>query len=151
MSFVEIPLATVGIMFICIVVSTFNSALNRLLVSRFVGWQQYREMQKEISEYRKETTQAMRSNDKKALEKLKRKESQIMNMQKKMARPQLVLFAISFSYIFIWWFVLTPLYGYNTVAYIPGFGPVTVFLWYFICSFLFGTLSSRVLGILPIE
>jgi uncharacterized membrane protein (DUF106 family) len=151
MSFVEAPIATIVIMLICIGVSFFNSGLNRFLIDRFVGWGQYREMQKEIAEHRKQTTQAMRSKDKKALEKLKRKESQILNMQKKMAKPQLVLFAISFSYIFIWWFVLTPLYGINIVAYIPGYGPVNVFYWYFICSFLFGTLASRVLGIMPIE
>jgi uncharacterized membrane protein (DUF106 family) len=151
MSFVEAPIATIVIMLICIGVSFFNSSLNRFLVSRFVGWEQYREMQKEIAEYRSQTTKAMRSNDKKALEKLKKKESQVLNMQKKMAKPQLVLFAISFSYIFIWWFVLTPLYGISTVAYIPGIGPITVFWWYFICSFLFGTLSSRSLGIMPIE
>jgi len=151
MSFVEIPIATIVIMLICIGVSFFNSSLNRFLVSHFVGWKEYREMQKEIAEYRKQTTQAMRSKDKKVLEKLKRKESQILNMQKKMAKPQLALFAISFSYIFIWWFVLTPLYGNNIVAYIPGFGPITVFLWYVICSFRFGTLASRLLVIMPIE
>jgi uncharacterized membrane protein (DUF106 family) len=108
-------------------------------------------MQRETAEYRRQTTQAMRAKDKKALEKLKRKESQILSMQKKMAKPQMVLFAISFSYILIWWFVLTPLFGANTVAYVPGIGPIYVFWWYFICSFLFGTLSSRLLGILPIE
>lgn len=151
MDIIEVPIATITIMLICIGVSFFNSSLNRLLVSRFVGWHQYREMQKEISEYRSQTTKAMRSGDKKALEKLKRKESQILNMQKKMAKPQVVLFVISFSYIFIWWFILTPLYGISTVAYIPGIGPITVLWWYFICSFLFGTLSSRLLGIMPIE
>jgi len=150
-SFTEVPIATITIMLICIGVSFFNSSLNRLLVSRFVGWEQYRDMQRETTEYRKQMTQATRSKDKKTLEKLKRKESQILNMQKKMAKPQLVLFAISFSYIFIWWFILTPLYGSTTVAYIPGIGPISVFLWYFICSFLFGALSSRLLGILPIE
>jgi uncharacterized membrane protein (DUF106 family) len=151
MNFIEAPIATIVIMLICVGVSFFNSSLNRLLVSRFVGWEQYKEMQKDISEYRAQTTKAMRSGDKKALEKLKRKESQVLNMQKKMAKPQLVLFAISFSYIFIWWFILTPLYGISTVAFIPGIGPITVLWWYFISSFLFGTLSSRLLGIMPIE
>ena len=126
MDIIEVPIATITIMLICIGVSFFNSSLNRLLVSRFVGWHQYREMQKEISEYRSQTTKAMRSGDKKALEKLKRKESQILNMQKKMAKPQVVLFVISFSYIFIWWFILTPLYGISTVAYIPGIAPKQV-------------------------
>lgn len=145
------PVATFVIMLICITISFLNSSINRLLISRFVGWKQYRIMQKETSEYRAQMTQAMRKNDKKLLEKLKKKEPQILNMQKKMAKPQLVLFGLSFSYIFVWWLVLMPIYGDHIVAYIPGIGGITVFLWYFICSFLFGTLSSRLTGIMPIE
>jgi hypothetical protein len=72
-------------------------------------------------------------------------------MQKQMAKPQLVLFGISFSYILIWWFVLGPLYGQNIVAYIPGIGPQYLFIWYLICSTLFGLLASRIVGIMPIE
>jgi len=145
------PAATIVVMLICITISFLNSSINRLLVSRFVGWEQYRAMQKETSEHRAQMTQAMRKKDKKLLEKLKKKETQILNMQKKMAKPQLVLFGLSFSYIFVWWLILTPLYGANIVAYIPGIGGINVFYWYFICSFLFGTLSSRLLGIMPIE
>ena len=145
------PVATIVIMLICITISFLNSSINRLLVSRFVGWKQYRAMQKETSEYRAQMTQAMRKKDKKLLEKLKKKEPQILNMQKKMTKPQLVLFGLSFSYILVWWLILIPIYGPNIVAYIPGIGPIPVVWWYFICSFLFGTLSSRLLGITPIE
>jgi uncharacterized membrane protein (DUF106 family) len=147
----QIPLATVTIILISITISTVNTLINRILVSRFVGWEEYKTMQKEIAEYRSQTTLAMRTKDKKLMEKLKKKESQILNMQKKMAKPQLILFALSFSYIFVWWFVLTPLYGANVVAYVPGIGSINVFWWYFICSMLFGTLSSRLLGVMPIE
>ena len=147
----ELPIATIIVMLISVAVSLTSSSLNRLLISRFVGWKQYRAMQKETSEYRAQMTQAMRKKDKKLVEKLKKKETQILNMQKKMAKPQLVLFGLSFSYIFIWWFILTPWYRGNPVAYIPGIGPIPVIWWYFICSFLFGTLSSRLLGIMPIE
>jgi uncharacterized membrane protein (DUF106 family) len=145
------PGATIAIMLICITISLLNSTINRLLISRFVGWKQYRTMQKETSEYRAQMTQAMRKNDKKLLEKLKKKEPQIFNMQKKMAKPQLVLFGLSLSYILVWWFILTPIYKGNIVAYIPGIGGISVIWWYFICSFLFGTLSSRLLGVMPIE
>jgi uncharacterized membrane protein (DUF106 family) len=132
-------------------ISFINSSINRVLISRFVGWEQYKSIQKELSEYRTQTTQAMRKKDKKLLEKLKKKEPQILNMQKKMIKPQLILFALSFSYIFIWLFILTPSFGASYVAYIPIIGKAQVFYWYFICSFLFGTLSSRLLGIMPIE
>jgi uncharacterized membrane protein (DUF106 family) len=147
----EAPVATIMLMLICMTISLCNSSINRLLINRFVGWGQYRTMQKEIAKYRSETTQAIRKKDTKLMEKLKRKEPQILNMQKKMAKPQSILFVLSFSYILIWWFVLLPLYGGNIVAYIPGIGGIPVIWWYFICSFLFGTLASRVLGITPIE
>ena len=147
----ELPIATIIVMLISMAVSLTSSSLNRLLISRFVGWKQYRTMQKETSEYRAQMTQAMRKKDKKLLEKLKKKEPQILNMQKKMTKPQLVLFGLSFSYILVWWLILIPIYGPNIVAYIPGIGPIPVVWWYFICSFLFGTLSSRLLGITPIE
>jgi uncharacterized membrane protein (DUF106 family) len=145
------PGATIVVMLICMAISFANSSINRLLITRFVGWKQYRTMQKELSEYRTQTTQAMRKKDAKLLEKLKKKEPQILNMQKKMAKPQVVLFGLSFSYILIWLFVLGPLYGTHIVAYIPIIGQAGVFWWYFICSFLFGTLASRLLGIMPIE
>ena len=146
----ELPIATIIVMLISVAVSLSSSSLNRLLISRFVGWKQYRAMQKETSEYRAQMTQAMRKNDKKLLEKLKKKEPQILNMQKKMVKPQLVLFVLSFSYILIWFII--PLYiQVQYAAYIPGIGGIPVVWWYFICSFLFGTLSSRLLGIMPIE
>jgi uncharacterized membrane protein (DUF106 family) len=145
-----LPTATFIIMLISMAVSLSNACLNRLLTSRLVGWEQYRTMQRETSEYRAQMTQAMRKNDKKLLEKLKKKEPQILNMQKKMAKPQLILFALSFSYILIW-FIIPQYIHVPYAAYIPGIGGIAVVWWYFICSFLFGTLSSRLLGTMPIE
>ncbi|MEM3696651.1 MAG: hypothetical protein QXQ94_04000 [Candidatus Bathyarchaeia archaeon] len=147
----EPPGATITIMLICFAISFLNSALNRLLIHRFVGWSQYKEMQKEIAEYRAQLFQAQRTQDRKLLEKLKKKETQIFNMQKKMAKPQWILMGITSSYILIWFFVLGPFYGAHIVAYIPGIGPQYIFIWYLICSFLFGWTASRVLGIMPIE
>jgi uncharacterized membrane protein (DUF106 family) len=150
---------------VSIIVAFLNSIINRALVSHFVGWNEYKSMQKEMAEWRSQQMAAARANDKKQLEKLKKKESQIMNMQKQMAKPQMILFGISFIYIVVWIFVLTPTFGATTVAYLPGFhnvnvanflvfgnhGAMGVFYWYPICSFLFGTLASRIMGILPID
>jgi uncharacterized membrane protein (DUF106 family) len=109
-------------------------------------------MQKEIAEYRSQTTMAIRTKDKKLLEKLKKKEPQIMSMQAKMVKPQMALFGISLSYIVVWLVVLPSiLHGMENVAYIPGIMPIPVVWWYFICSFFFGTIFNRLLGIMPIE
>jgi uncharacterized membrane protein (DUF106 family) len=146
------PGATFVVMLICMGISFLNGTINRLLISRFIGLEEYRMMQKEMAEFRRESTQAVRSKDTKLQEKLKKRQGQIMQMQKKMMKPQMILFVLSFGYILVWLFGLTPLYAQHpNVAYMPGFGPFQVTWWYFICSFLFGTIASRVLGTLPIE
>jgi uncharacterized membrane protein (DUF106 family) len=169
----SLPLATIIIMVISAIIAFINSGINRVLINYFVGWEQYRVMQKEMAEYRSETMKAMRANDKKQVEKLKKKESQVKNMQAKMVKPQMVQFGISFVYLIVWFLVLTPTFHTAPMAFIPGIGTIAgaiqwdfaknvtvglaipnaipVFYWYPICSFFFGLLSSRVLGIMPIE
>jgi uncharacterized membrane protein (DUF106 family) len=165
-----LPLATVIIMAIAAGIAFLNSGINRVLINYFVGWEQYRIMQKEMAEHRSETMKAMRANDKKQIEKLKKKDAQIKSMQAKMAKPQLLQFGISFVYLIVWFLVLTPTFGSTPMAFIPGIGTIAnahfvvngvagpaitnalpVFYWYPICSLFFGLLSSRIIGIMPIE
>jgi uncharacterized membrane protein (DUF106 family) len=149
-----IPLATIIIMLVAVTVSFLNMGLNRLLITRMCGWEEYKVMRKETSEYQSQLMKAMRANDKKLVDKLKRKETQIKNMQAKMMKPQMILLPISFSYIIIWYLFLIPTFGTSAVAYVPGIAPppagIQVFIWYMICSFFFGTLASRVIGVTPI-
>jgi uncharacterized membrane protein (DUF106 family) len=162
----SLPIATFIVMAIAAGIAFLNSGINRVLINYFVGWEQYRVMQKEMAEYRSETMAAMRANDKKRVEKLKKKDSQIKNMQAKMMKPQMVQFGISFVYLIVWFLVLTPTFGSIPMAYIPGIGTIAnahpigesaiigaipVFYWYPICSLFFGLLSSRIIGIMPIE
>jgi uncharacterized membrane protein (DUF106 family) len=166
----SLPLATLIIMAIAAGIAFLNSGINRVLINFFVGWEQYRVMQKEMAEHRSETMAAMRANDKKQIERLKKKDSQIKNMQAKMMKPQLVQFGISFVYLIVWFLVLTPTFGSTPMAFIPGIGTIAnahyvvngvagpaisgaipVFYWYPICSLFLGLLSSRIIGIMPIE
>ncbi|HEX7482391.1 MAG TPA: EMC3/TMCO1 family protein [Candidatus Bathyarchaeia archaeon] len=173
-------LASLAIMGIAAGIAFLNSGINRVLINYFIGWEQYRVMQKEMSEYRSETMAAMRANDKKQVEKLKKKDSQIKNMQAKMMKPQLVQFGISFVYLIVWFLVLTPTFHSTPLAFIPGIGTIAnaqipilangapvfvdgvqqfslvpnaipVFYLYPIFSLFFGLLSSRIIGIMPIE
>ena len=139
------------IFFIAAGIAFLNTVINRVLINYFVGWEQYRVMQKEMNEYRSETMAAARANDKKQMEKLKRRQSQINAMQSKMLKPQMVQFGISFVYIVVWIFVLTPTYGTTSLVYVPGIGPLSVIYWYPICSFFLGLFAGRILGIMPIE
>ena len=88
-----------------------------------------------------------------------------------MMKPQMVQFGISFVYLIVWFLVLTPTFHQAPMAYIPGIGTIAgafhivnglpvgaaipnaipVFYWYPICSLFFGLLSSRIIGIMPIE
>ena len=160
------PLDAIIIFIIATVIAFINTGINRVLINYFIGWEQYRVMQKEMNEYRSETMAAMRANDKKQVEKLKKRESQIKNMQTKMLKPQMVQFGFSFVYIIVWFFVLTPTFGAHPMVYLPGLGTIAnahfatggaisgaipVLYWYPICSFFLGLLASRLIGIMPIE
>jgi len=147
-----VPIATLVIMLTAVTISFLNMGINRLLITRICGWEEYKVMRKETSEYQSQLMQAMRANDTKRVEKLKRKESQIRNMQNKMMKPQMILFPISMSYIVIWWFFLIPTFGADAVAVLPGLAPtgIPVIYWYMICSFFFGTIASRIIGVTPI-
>lgn len=152
-----IPVATLIVMLIAVAVSFLNMVINRLLITRMCGWEEYKVMRKETSEYQSQLMKAMRANDTKRVEKLKKKETQIRNMQSKMMKPQMILLPISMSYIVIWYLFLIPTFGANPVALVPGIAPgalmgtgLTVFIWYLLCSFFFGTLASRVIGVTPI-
>lgn len=164
------PVSTLLIMAISASLAFLNSGLNRVLISHFVGWEQYRIYQKETTEHRSEMMKAARANDKKQMEKLKRKESQIKNMQAKMLKPQMLQFAFSGVYFIVWIFVLTPTFQSNPVAYIPGIGTIAnahylidgvpgpaipdavpMFIWYLLCSLFFGLVAQRIIGIMPID
>lgn len=147
-----IPIATLVIMLIAITISFINMVINRLLITRICGWEEYKVMRKETSEYQSQLMAAMRAKDTKRVEKLKKKESQIRNMQSKMMKPQMILLPISFSYIIIWYIFLIPTFGADAVAVVPGLAPagIPVIYWYMICSFFFGTLASRIIGVTPI-
>ncbi|MCX8150499.1 MAG: EMC3/TMCO1 family protein [Candidatus Bathyarchaeota archaeon] len=144
-----IPTATFTIMLVALVISFINMSLNRLIITKMVGWHEYKVMQKEIAEYNSQRMAALRAKDTKALERLKKKESQINAMQTKMFKPQMVLIPITFIYLFIWPILI----GYfpQPVAYIPYLGAVPFFYWYLICSFFFGTIASRIIGVTPIQ
>ncbi len=155
----SIPTATLIVIGISAGIAFLNSGINRLLINYFVGWEQYRVIQKELAEFRQESMAAAKSGDKKQMEKLKKKQSQINNMQSKTMKPTMVQFGISFVYLFVWFLVLTPTFGTTPMAYIPGIGTIAtavpdaipVFWWYPICSMFFGLIASRLIGIMPIE
>jgi uncharacterized membrane protein (DUF106 family) len=167
-----VPVATAFLMVVAFVITLVNQIVYRALINHFIGWNEYHMMRKEMNEYRKESMAAARSNDKKQLEKLKKKESQNRAMQAKMMKPQMAQMGISFIYLIVWYF-LRPLFTDSNgagiaVAYVPGFenglslfngwiplispgGGLLLFTWYMPVAFFVGMLVQKILGTMPIE
>jgi len=132
-------------------ISLFSLTLNRILIGHFIGWEQYQVMRKETAEFQKAQMAAARANDVKQMEKLKRKQTQITNMQQKMMKTTFLSFGFMIVPWLLWAFVLIPTFGDTSLAYIPGLGGLPMFWIYLPLSFFASTLGGRIIGINPIE
>jgi len=150
------PASTIFILFLSMLLSLITSLANRFLINQ----DELRASRKEVANWTSEFRKATRSGDKKLLAKLKRQQPRILQLQKKMSWQSMkVSFIFMIPFLLLWYLFLFPLYsGVPAVAYIPGIpgfwegsvpgrADLPLFLWYLFCSFLFGTLWSRVLGL----
>ncbi|MCL2642809.1 MAG: hypothetical protein FWD52_04780 [Candidatus Bathyarchaeota archaeon] len=153
---ITVPTATVVLMAIMFATSLVLQTTNRVLINRFLGWDNYRSMQRELSAFRKESMAAARSKDPKQLEKMKKKQSQINAINAKMMKPQMLNMAISVAVMPVW-FSLKPIFdaaqinGVAGVAIIPHFGPLPYWAWCMISSFFLGALLMRIFGTTLLE
>ena len=147
MSFVfpptDIPGSTIFVVFLALGLTAVTSGVNRL----FTNKEQLMSQRKIISEWQKEFNEARKSGDKKLLEKATRKQKQVMQVQSKMFTQQMKVTLIFLVPFFLFWTWLNGAYAGVTVAYLTGFGGLSVFYWYLICSLSFGALFSHLLGI----
>jgi uncharacterized membrane protein (DUF106 family) len=90
------------------------------------------------------------------VEKLMKKQKQILQLQSKMTWQSMKVTMIFFvPLILIWQFLSATFTATEGIAYFPGIGPTlpiplfntSVIWWYLLCSMLFGTIFSHVLGI----
>jgi uncharacterized membrane protein (DUF106 family) len=167
MSLAQPPTITLVILGISIVMSLASSLIN----SRFMP-KEHREkiktLRSKISALTKEKNENMKqaksTDDKKLLKKAQKQERQILRLQQQqlsLSSRQFRVLPITMIVFFIVWLLLTgsilgfklftsPFIGPDPVAYLPWFGgvlPLSLFYWYLICSFLFGTLFSRIFGL----
>jgi uncharacterized membrane protein (DUF106 family) len=102
--------------------------------------------------------------DKKLLRKAQKQEKQLLKLQSQvlsLSSKQFRVLPITMALFLFVWLLLTgnilgfklfdsPFIGPYPVAYLPWLGgvlPLSLFYWYLICSFLFGTLFSRIFGL----
>ncbi len=143
-----IPNSTLFILLISMSLSFLTASANRLLTNR----KQLNAWRKEIAQWNEDFKKARKSGDKKLLAKVKKKERQILQLQSKMMWQTMkvsLIFMIPFLLI---WQILIGFFKDATVAYIPwidGVLPMSLFLWYLLCSFVSGTLIMKALGVSP--
>jgi uncharacterized membrane protein (DUF106 family) len=151
----EIPLSTIFVVGLALLLTFITSMVNRLLTNK----EQLASWRKELSAWQEELSKARKSGDKKLLDKAIRKQKQIMQIQSKMFTQQMKVSLIFIVPFFLFWTWLNSVpfeyiiivnnapVDYHFVAFLPGFGGLTVFYWYLFCSLAFGTMFSHILGI----
>jgi uncharacterized membrane protein (DUF106 family) len=150
-----IPVSTLFLLLLGALISLLTSLTNRLLTDpeKSKAWR------KEISEWNSELREARRENDKKHLEKVMKKQKQILQLQSKMSMQSMKVTLIFLVPLLIVWQVLNGFFVGHNIAYLPGIGailPIPIFntsliWWYLLCSMMFGTIFSHLLGIIEVS
>ena len=136
------PAATVFILLLCVSLTLLTSFVNRLLSNpgQMKAWRQ------EIKKWTEDFKTAQKTKDKKLLAKVEKKKKSIMKLQQKMSWQSMKVSLLFFVPFIIMWQVLWGIYR-GPVAFMPGFGHLSIVYWYLLCSLFFSTLFSRALGV----
>ncbi len=160
-----VPVVTILLMGIALIMTVVSQSINRVVINRFLGWDRYHEIRREVSAFNKERMAATRANDQKQLDKLQKKQSQINALNAKMMKPQMLTMVLT-MFTFIPWLVMKGFFMDIPVAYLPGFenglsligitfispgGGLLFFTWYMPLVFFVSMLMQRILGTVPVE
>ena len=161
------PASAIFILLVSMLMTFASSLVNRLFTSKGQR-ERLRALKHRIDELKKnmdeDRKKARSTSDKKLLKKVRKQEKQLLQLQSQMAslslRQMRVLPLTMAMFLIVWmfltgrllyWSLLPGLFtGGEPVAYLPwisGEIPLNLFLWYIICSFLFGTIFSRLFGL----
>ena len=138
--------------------------ITQLVTRKVVDLNKERRMRAELNSFNKEKREATLANDKVKLERLKKRELSMRQEQAKVSTARLKVTAITFvPLILVYYLMATFLGGYGViVAYTPIPIPVlaaptqnplifevSLFWWYFLSSFTFSTMLTRLLHTQP--
>jgi len=163
------PYSTIIILLVSLAMAFISSLINSRFTPR-EHRERLRALQRRIAALNREKNdnlkKAKSTGDKKILKKVRNQEKQILQLQSQMASlslRQMRVLPITMAIFFLVWMFLTGrlLYwrvlpglftGAETVAKLPwlqkGFPlELNLFWWYLLCSLLFGTLFSRIFGL----
>ncbi|MDG6909721.1 MAG: DUF106 domain-containing protein [Nitrososphaerota archaeon] len=154
------PLSTV----LVTLTSVSLGLVTQLVTRKVVDLSKERRMRAEVNAFNKEKREATLANDKVKLDKLKKREIQVRQEQAKVSTARLKVTAITFvPLLAVYYLMATFLGGYGViVAYSPVPIPilaaptqnpsvfeVSLFWWYFLSSFAFSTMLSKLLHTQP--
>lgn len=151
----SIPFSTIFMLLLAAAISLLTSLANRLLSNP----EQSKAARKEVADWNTELRKAQKDGDKKTVEKLMKKQKQILQLQSKMMWQSMKVTIIFFvPLIIVWQFLGASFYG-RDIAFLPGMGPnlplpffsLSLIWWYLVCSMLFGTIFSHILGIIEVS
>jgi uncharacterized membrane protein (DUF106 family) len=151
----QIPLSTIFMFLLAATISLLTSLVNRLLTDpkKAKAWR------KEIADWNAELRKAQKNGDKKSVEKLMKKQKQILQLQSKMMWQSMKVALLFFIPLLLIWQILGAFYYGHDIAYFPGIGPnlplpifsSSLLWWYLLCSLLFGTIFSHVFGLVEVS
>jgi len=150
------------------VIVTFTSValglVTQLVTRKVVDLNKERRMRAELNAFNKEKREATLANDKVKLEKLKKRELSMRQEQAKVSTARLKVTAITFiPLLLVYYLMATFLGGYSVIVAFtpipipvlaaptlnPSIYEVSLFWWYFLSSFTFSTMLTRLLHTNP--
>lgn len=153
----SIPISTLFMVSLAAVISLLTSVVNHLVSDP----EKTKVWRKEVSTWNSDLRKAQKAGDKKTVDKLMKKQKQIMQIQTKTMWQSMKVTLIFFIPLLIIWQVLGGFFGATPIAYFPGLGPVlelpiigrinSLIWWYLLCSLFFGTVFSHVFGLVEVE
>lgn len=153
-----LPYSTLFVFLLAGLIALLTSSINRKLTDP----KKSKAQRKEISEWSKELRKAQKSKDQKTVEKLMKKQKNILSLQSKMMWQSTKVMLLTFVPLILMWQFLGGFYTSPdgqpiTVAYFPGVGPiiplpilgnmVSLYWLYLLSSFLLSTTFSRLFGL----
>jgi uncharacterized membrane protein (DUF106 family) len=124
---------------------------------RFTNIEKMRRYNAEMKAFRSEMSEATKAGDKVKVEKLKKKQIQMQKMQAEISMDQMKPTLMFMIPLFGVYYLVSHFVGINTILSIGpipiqlfGIGPpldINFFWWYFICSFTFSGIISRMFGL----
>jgi len=161
------PASTIFILCVSLLMAFTSSLINSLFTSR-EHRERLKALKRKIDDLKRKKDEDLKraksTGDKTLLKKVRKRERQLLQLQSQMASlslRQMRVFPITMVIFLIVWLFLTgrlftlklfesPFAGGGPVAFLPwisGEIELSLFYWYLLCSFLFGTLFSRAFGL----